>query len=254
MGEIFPGVITPGSYGERPTSPAKRPVESLPGPCAAKVSLGDMGSAGQGFGWHFPPLLPGSRTDVHPRNRIGSPGNQIRSLTVNSSHAAPSECPLFECFTPGDQEILQSHMRFETYKPRTDILLEDHEMRGLWLIRRGRCQVIKGMPDGSSSVLAELGAGAIFGEMSFFCPVPNSATVRSIDDVEACMLSIESYQTIEETSPRVAQKIALAISIVLAERMREMDDWVSRLLANNSGKTHQEWAEFRAKLYTNWDF
>lgn len=173
---------------------------------------------------------------------------------MKSSHAEPSECPLFECFTPGDQEIFQAHMRKETYEPGTDILLEDHDTRGLWIMRHGKCEVIKRMTDGSSRVLAELGAGAIFGEMSFFCPVPNSATVRSVDEVEACVLSTEGYQAIEEKSPHVAQKIALAISIVLAERLREMDDWVSRLLADNPGKTHQEWAEFRAKLYTNWDF
>lgn len=163
-------------------------------------------------------------------------------------------CPIFDELTHDEQQELRGRMEIDVVPADRDILVESQQIRGLWIIRRGQCQVIKTMPDGSSHALAELGAGAVFGEMSFVRPAPNSATVRTLSEVEVWSLTIAQYELLEQTAPRIAQKITRAISIILAERLGRMDDWISRLLGRNGTATRQEWAEFRAKLYTNWDF
>lgn len=163
-------------------------------------------------------------------------------------------CPIFDGLTGDQQRDLMSRMTLETFPADSAILTESQQSRGLWIIKRGRCQVIKAMPDGTSRSLAELGSGAIFGEMSFFQPAPASATVRSMTETEVWGLTTDEYFRLEKEAPIIAHKIAFAISLVLAERMRWMDDWISRCLGGQAPEKRQEWSEFRAKLYTNWDF
>lgn len=165
-----------------------------------------------------------------------------------------ADCPIFASLSPAERHELQSRLRVESFAADCNILNESRQTRGLWIIKRGQCQVVKATPDGASHPLAELGPGAIFGEMSFFQPAPNSATVKTVTDVEVWTLTPDQYAEMEEVAPRVAYKIVRAISAVLAERLRRMDDWISRALAHECQERHQEWSEFRAKLYTNWDF
>jgi len=144
-------------------------------------------------------------------------------------------------------------MEQATFEPGMTILSEGAQTPGLWVLIQGRCEVVKAMPDGKR-VLAELGPGAVFGEMSFFERVPHSASVRTLTRVTALKLTRERYAQLEETGLRAAHQIAHAIAVVLAERLRQMDDWTTRLLAQSRPEKHEEWSEFRAKLYNGWGF
>lgn len=169
-----------------------------------------------------------------------------------TEHDLPN-CVLFDSLTPPQRRELLGLMEPVAVGPNTAILEEGKQTRGLWVITRGRCEVVKATPDGER-VLAELSPGAVFGEMSFFAAAPHSATVRSVTEVKALKLTPESYAQLERTGLRAAHQIAHAIAVVLAERLRRMDEWTSQLLSQSPADRHEEWSEFRAKLYNGWIF
>ncbi len=163
-------------------------------------------------------------------------------------------CALFDGLTAPHRRELAGLLLRETFEPGLTILTEGDQTRSLWVIADGRCAVVKKLPDGEERTLAELGPGAVFGEMSFFQPAPHSATVRAATGVTVLQLPFDRYAELERTSPRAAHGITLAITVILSERLRRMDRWTAELLAGHPPRKGEEWSEFRAKLYNNWEF
>lgn len=163
-------------------------------------------------------------------------------------------CPIFDPLTPEQRRELLGLMKSHRFAPGQVILEEGERTGGIWIITEGRCEVVKRSVAGKESSLAELGPGSIFGEMSFFQPMPHSATVRSLTPVVALELTTERYRQLEREKLRIAHTIAHSVAIVLSERLRRMDDWTSELIAQSPNAKHDEWADFRAQLYNNWGF
>jgi CRP-like cAMP-binding protein len=148
-------------------------------------------------------------------------------------------------------ELLERH----TYPAGETILCEGKAVQMLWVIVRGRCEVVKTMKHGGEQQLAVLEPGAIFGEMSFFSPAPHSASVRALTEVEVMLLPREEYDRMERAGSTVAYKIVLNAGKVLAERLRRMDEWTCELIDRPESADHRdEWREFQSKLYSEWDF
>ena len=96
---------------------------------------------------------------------------------------------------------------------------------------------------------------AVFGEMSFFHEAAHSASVRTLTEVEVMRLSRGAYDELTTISPSAAHKVASSTANILADRLRQMDDWVCHLVERPEGAGHRkEWHDFRAKLYSDWEF
>ena len=98
--------------------------------------------------------------------------------------------------------------------------------------------------------------GGVFGEISFFDAAPHSASVRAMSEVEVMRLTREKYDLLCEIGMGAACKIAVSTIGVVAERLRRMDAWVRDLVEQPEVAVHhkEEWKEFRAKLYADWQF
>ena len=167
-----------------------------------------------------------------------------------------SEFGIFEGMTAQDRTELLERMELHHYSPKDRILREGLSIQILWVIVKGHCAVTKTHgEDSTERNLAELGPGDIFGEMSFFCSAPHSASIMTMTDVEVLMLRRDKYDELEAAGSTAAYKIATNTAAVLAERLRRMDDWVRNLVDKPGGAGHkEEWQQFRSKVYTNWDF
>ncbi|MCA8998308.1 MAG: cyclic nucleotide-binding domain-containing protein [Planctomycetaceae bacterium] len=138
----------------------------------------------------------------------------------------------------------------ETFQAGDEILEEDKVYQGLWIILEGECEVVKRGCNGRNR-LATLDPGNVFGEMSFLQKAPHSASVKAINEVHTIRLLREKYDALLECCPTSAQKIAVNIVRVLSDRLRRMDDWTCELVdGQGDQKQHQEWHDFRSKLYS----
>ncbi len=138
----------------------------------------------------------------------------------------------------------------EDFAAGQEILEEDKVYQGLWIILAGECEVLKPGAGGGSR-LATLGPGNVFGEMSFLQAAPHSASVKAINHVQTLRLMRDKYDQLKECCPEAAYKIAANIVRILSERLRKMDEWTCRLVVGHADhRKHQEWHDFRAKLYS----
>jgi CRP-like cAMP-binding protein len=164
-------------------------------------------------------------------------------------------CAFFQGLSPAERQRVLSLTDRQAFSQGEVIISEGKSVQTLWILVRGRCEVLKMRKNGGSQRLAVLEPGAVFGEMSFFHPAPHSASVRALSDVEVLCLSRDDFETLQETCPPAARKIAVSIVSVLAERLRKMDEWTCELIERPDGKPHrEEWREFRSKLYSDWQF
>ncbi|MFQ5731947.1 MAG: cyclic nucleotide-binding domain-containing protein [Planctomycetaceae bacterium] len=174
---------------------------------------------------------------------------------MTSTKSGNVQCPIFEDMTLEEREHLLALFDHERYSAGETILREGRSIQILWIIVSGRCEVVKNT-NGQERILAVLEQGAVFGEMSFFHPAPHSASVRAMTDVNVMRLSRERYDELLAREPAAAYRVAANTASVQAERLRKMDDWMCDLLdgPDCNARQREEWHEFRAKLYSEWDF
>jgi len=166
-----------------------------------------------------------------------------------------SPCPIFRDMTLDEREQVLGLLEHHSYAKGDVILREGNLNQILWIVVHGKCEVFKTAGKGKERQLAVLEPGAVFGEMSFFEQAPHSASVRALTDVELMSLPRARYDALRETPSLAACKIASSLNTVLAQRLRRMDEWTCRLLERPEAANHrEEWQEFRAKLYTDWQF
>lgn len=176
-----------------------------------------------------------------------------KSANVAKSNAAP--CPIFRDMTIDERQEVLSLLVSVSFTKGKLIIKEGDKNQSLWILVHGRCEVVKSAKKGQERQLAILEPGAVFGEMSFFESAPHSASIRALTEVEVMRLSREQYERLRQSQSGAACKIASSVISVIAQRLRRMDEWTCGLLEHPNGADHrEEWQEFRAKLYSGWQF
>ncbi|MBI4589909.1 MAG: cyclic nucleotide-binding domain-containing protein [Candidatus Rokubacteria bacterium] len=99
----------------------------------------------------------------------------------------------------------------------------------LYLIREGTVVVSKPVIGRVEQVLARMGPGEFFGEMSLFDRAPRSATIQAETDALLLCLDRESLQQLVEISPRAAAAFFFQMVQVFVSRLRESGNLVAEV-------------------------
>lgn len=180
--------------------------------------------------------------------------NAVARPTPDDDRLQPAldRCPLFYRFSLEELQAVLHRVELESFPAGADILTENLFRQAVWVVLRGRSAVNKSGGQQQSTQLAVLEPGNIFGEMSFLQLKPASATIHALTAVETLCLTREHYDELLQECPGAAQKLVVNIVDVLAERLRLMDSWTCELVnQQQDGGRKEEWADFRAKLYTS---
>lgn len=134
--------------------------------------------------------------------------------------------PLFRELSEEAAEALTTSMQ-EVQLPRGDILFEEGDTGdAVYVVLEGKVKLGRTAPDGRESLLAILGPGQMFGELSLFDPGPRSATVSAVTDTVLLTLSHEGLLEWITGRPEVARGLLSQ----LASRLRRANDIVSDLV------------------------
>ncbi len=164
-------------------------------------------------------------------------------------------CPIFQGMSQDEHEQVVKLFKTSKYKTGETIIYEGRETQNLWVLISGQCEVRKSHFNGKLQTLDTLDAGSVFGEMSFMSPAPHSASVVAVDDIEVMRLGREQFELLRNECPSAAMKILANTCHILSDRLREMDNWVGKMVEQNSQSNKKaEWRDFRAKLYADWQF
>ena|SRR5258708_15637822 len=176
-------------------------------------------------------------------------------MLAGVSDAVLAKCPLFRGMTVPERHELIAMLENKSYTPGEMIQAEGESFQHIWIVLKGRCQVVKKTKLGEEKELTVLEPCGVFGEMSFFNPGPHSASVRALSEVDVVRLPRDKFDLLLRDGSLAAYKLAFNAMGVLIERLRRMDDWIAERMERNNTPVHkEEWMDFQSKLYTGWTF
>jgi CRP-like cAMP-binding protein len=136
------------------------------------------------------------------------------------------QAPLFSGLDDEAAQALSSSM-VESRLRRGEVLFhEGDEGDRLYVVTEGKVKLGRTSADGRENLLAILGPGQMFGELSLFDPGPRSATVTAVTDCTFQSLGNEELGRWLNGRPEVAR----GLLVQLAGRLRKANDVVADLV------------------------
>ncbi|MCD9199615.1 Crp/Fnr family transcriptional regulator [Aeromicrobium wangtongii] len=136
------------------------------------------------------------------------------------------QAPLFSGLDDQVAEALEASMSSTSLRRGEVLFSEGDDGDQLYVVTDGKIKLGRTSPDGRENLLAILGPGQMFGELSFFDPGPRSATATAVTDVELKSLGHEALSPVLNAHPDVAH----ALLNQLAGRLRRTNEVVGDLV------------------------
>lgn len=136
------------------------------------------------------------------------------------------QAPLFGGLDDEAADALRTSMSEHRLR-RGDVLFQEGDSGDtLYIVAEGKIKVGRTSSDGRENLLAVLGPGQMFGELTLFDPGPRSATVTAITETTLLALAHENLQHWLVGRPAVAYSLLQQ----LASRLRKANDVVADLV------------------------
>lgn len=136
------------------------------------------------------------------------------------------QAPLFSALDAEAATALRASM-VELRVPRgEEIFTEGEPGDHMYVILDGKVKLGQTSTDGRESLLAVLGPGEVFGELSLFDPGPRTATATAVTDVVVIGLGHDNLRPWLAGRPEVAESLLQA----LAQRLRRTNETLADLV------------------------
>lgn len=140
-----------------------------------------------------------------------------------------SEIPIFKDVSPEQLRQLARIARSREFAAGEAIIHMDEPGSTLYVIRSGRVEVVLERPTGNV-VLADLGPGEFFGELSIFDGELRSATVNAVEATDTLTLGQYDVMRMTQRSP----ELAWALLKSLSARLRSANVRLGRALPGST--------------------
>ena len=134
--------------------------------------------------------------------------------------------PLFSSLDAEELQRFAELTREKSYPRGSFILFEDDPGDSLHIVRQGRVKVVLVGEDGREVILAVLGVGEHFGELSLIDDQPRSAHVIAMEDSQLLVLRRDDFRRRVDANPAVAW----AMLVELSRRLRRADGKIGGLV------------------------
>ena len=143
---------------------------------------------------------------------------------------------IFKSFTEDELKEV-SRVAIEKIFPSNGAIIEENKNSdGLFFISTGTVHVSKKMPtlsEMSSEVIAKLGPGDHFGEMSLIDGKPASASIIAAEATICFEIKTEDYRSLISENPPIALKLFQYFTKALCDRLRKTDTFLLEELMRN---------------------
>lgn len=160
--------------------------------------------------------------------------------------------PLFHKIDEPRRNELLRIMLCDEFTAGEVILRQETVTRNVWVLVEGECEVIKEPPIGEYGEpvsLALLKPFDVFGEMAFVSPEPHVASVEARSAVRTLRLRGADFDELIESQPALACRVACNLVMILSDRLRNVDEKLSRSLDHHEDLAmHHTWEELRGRL------
>ena len=115
--------------------------------------------------------------------------------------------PLFSGLTEAQIERLAAGSVRRNFPKGRVIVTEGEPSQSLYILLSGRAKVQRSDTEGKEVILAVIGPGECFGEMSLIDESPRSASVITIDTSDFMAINKESFKSMMMSSPEMCLRI-----------------------------------------------
>ena len=127
--------------------------------------------------------------------------------------------PLFSELSDPELERIAQVAIPRSFPNDTRVFHEGDPGDACFIVRTGSCRVTREHPDGRAITLANLGPGAIFGELAMLDGEARSASVEATEDTDLLALPASDMRALIREHPGMAEKLVVALTRRLRERI-----------------------------------
>lgn len=125
-------------------------------------------------------------------------------------------------FSDDQLQEFASFMQVTTARQWTNVVTQGEEGDAMYLVLEGEVRVRIGTT-GNEKILATLGGGDAFGEMSLFDKGKRSADVVANSDAILLKITAEAFERLVKDAPELAAPFMFGLGRTLAARIRSLD-------------------------------
>jgi len=133
---------------------------------------------------------------------------------------------LFAGLDDASWQSLRSRLKESDFARGAVIFAEGDSGGELHVILSGKVKISRAAADGRENLLAVLGPGDLFGELSLFNPGPRTANAAAVTDVQLATFAHDDLRPVIVEQPDIAAELLR----VLAERLRQTNDAMADLV------------------------
>jgi cAMP-dependent protein kinase regulator len=116
--------------------------------------------------------------------------------------------PLFAALPPKELARLLSAVRVEEVSGGQVVVRQDDEGHEAFVVARGVLKVVR-RTGGDETLLAQLGPGAMFGEMALMSAAPRSASVIALEPTQLLLLGRAELERAAQGAPELSRELSL---------------------------------------------
>ena len=135
-----------------------------------------------------------------------------------------SRVPVFSTLAEPDLGRVAEVTVSRRFAPQHVIFREGDTSDTCYVVGDGHARATREHPDGRQITLAHFGPGDIFGELAMFGDEARSATVETLDQVDAVAILGADFRRLLKEHPDIAVKLVVS----LGRRLREANERLSR--------------------------
>jgi CRP/FNR family cyclic AMP-dependent transcriptional regulator len=139
----------------------------------------------------------------------------VTSLPHDTVVALLDELDLFESLSDDEIDALARKVDTVSWDAGTTIFEEGDHADACYVIYSGRVKVMRRLVDGQPIALAQVGHGAIVGELALFASDRRSATLQAVEDTTAIAISREDLMAILHANADAAISMAVHVAGLL---------------------------------------
>ncbi len=135
-----------------------------------------------------------------------------------------SSIQIFRDLTPGELAAMDQQITMSTCRPGKIFYMPEDSGEVLFLLKKGRVQLYRLAPNGKKLVVATLGPGSIFGEMSIVGQGMHNTFAEAVDECVLCVMSRSDVERLVREKPDVAFRFVEAMGERLSQLETRLED------------------------------
>ncbi len=135
-----------------------------------------------------------------------------------------SSIQVFRDLTPGELAEMDRQITMSTCHAGKIFYMPEDSGEVLFLLKKGRVQLYRIAPNGKKLVVATLGPGSIFGEMSMVGQGMHNTFAEAVDECILCVMSRSDVERLVREKPDVAFRFVEAMGERLSQLETRLED------------------------------